>query len=201
MRGPEFLARLREEVVIGDGALGTLISERGIGRETNYERLNLTNPSFIKDLHAAYVDAGARLIETNTFGANRTKLSLHSIGHLVGDINRAGVALAREMAGDRAFVAGSVGPLADRTGPVDTAPLTDDEVREVVREQIVALADAGADVLVLETFTDLHQLLLALETAKKHTDRPVICQMAFHERGHTYNGVHAHTALEALTKA
>jgi homocysteine S-methyltransferase len=201
MHGSDFLARLREEVLIGDGAFGTLISERGIGRETNYERLNLTNPAFIKDLHTAYLAAGAGLIETNTFGANRTKLSLHSIAPLVSDINRAGVALAREVAGDRAYVAGSIGPLADRAGPLDTVPLTDDEVREIFREQIVALADAGADLLVLETFTDLQQLLLALETVKKHTDKPVVCQMAFHERGHTYNGVHARSALEALTRA
>src|SRR6516162_10021008 len=137
MPGSDFLTRLREEVLIGDGAFGTLISERGIGRETNYERLNLTNPALIKDLHTAYVAAGAGLIETNTFGANRTKLSLHSIAPLVSDINRAGVALAREVAGERAFVAGSIGPLADRAGPLDTVPLTDDEVREIFREQIV----------------------------------------------------------------
>lgn len=204
MRGAEFLQRLREEVLIGDGALGTLISERGVGRDSNYERLNLTQPEFIRDLHAAYLDAGARLIETNTFGANRTKLlpydASDSARTLIGDVNRAGVALAKEVARERAFVAGSVGPLADRAGPLDAAPLTDDEIREVFREPIVALADAGADLLILETFTDLQQLLLALETAKKHTDLPVVCQMAFHERGHTYNGVHALTALEALQR-
>src|SRR5262249_13861168 len=127
----------------------------------------------------------------------RTKLHDVNPG-LVADANRAGVALAKEVGRGRAFVAGSVGPLADRTGPLDSVPLTDDEVRDVFREQIVALADGGADLLVLETFTDLNQLLLALETAKKHTDLPVVCQMAFHERGHTYNGVHALTALEAL---
>src|SRR6516165_3076890 len=95
MRGQELLARLREEVLIGDGALGTMISERGIGRETNYERLNLTHPEFIQDLHAAYLAAGAQLIETNTFGANRTKLALFNVGSDVAAINRAGVALAR----------------------------------------------------------------------------------------------------------
>src|SRR4051794_15236821 len=76
MRGRELLARLREEVLLGDGALGTMLSERGVGRETNYECLNLTHPEVIQELHGAYVDAGARLIETNTFGANRTKLAL-----------------------------------------------------------------------------------------------------------------------------
>ncbi len=201
MRGQEFLARLREEVLLGDGALGTMISERGIGRETNYERLNLTNPEFIQDLHAAYLAAGAQFIETNTFGANRTKLALFNFAEDVSAINRAGVALARQAAGSRAYIGGSVGPLADRPGPHETAPLSDDEVRTLFREQIVALADAGADALVLETFTDLPQLLLALETAKTHTDLPVVCQMAFHERGHTYAGVHVGTAVEALTRA
>jgi homocysteine S-methyltransferase len=201
MRGQEFLARLRDEVLIGDGALGTMISERGIGRETNYERLNLTNPEFIQDLHGAYLAAGAQLIETNTFGANRTKLALFNFAEDVSAINRAGVALARSAAGARAYVGGSVGPLADRPGPHETAPLSPDEIRTLFREQIVSLADAGADLLILETFTDLPQLLLALETAKTHTDLPVICEMAFHERGHTYAGVHVSTAVEALTKA
>ena len=207
MRGQEFLARLREEVLIGDGALGTLISERGVGRETNFERLNLTTPDLVRDIHAAYVAAGAQLIETNTFGANRSKLILGAgadpdrCAADVSDINRAGVALARSVADGRAYVAGSVGPLADRAGAHDHTPPTDDQVRELFLEQIVALADAGADLLVLETFTDLPQLLLALEVAKKHTDLPVVCQMAFHERGHTYSGVHALTAVEALTRA
>jgi homocysteine S-methyltransferase len=201
MRGHEFLARLRDEVLIGDGALGTMISERGIGRETNYERLNLTNPEFIQDLHSAYLAAGSQFLETNTFGANRTKLALFNFAEDVSAINRAGVALARAAAGARAYIGGSVGPLADRPGPHETAPLSADEIRTLFREQIVALADAGADVLVLETFTDLPQLLLALETAKTHTDLPVVCQMAFHERGHTYAGVHVSTAVEALTRA
>jgi homocysteine S-methyltransferase len=201
MRGQELLARLHEQVVIGDGALGTLISERGVGRETNYERLNLTNPDLIKDLHSAYLAAGAQVLETNTFGANRAKLALFNSAADVSAINRAGVALVREVAGSRAYVAGSVGPLTHRTGPHETAPPSDDDVRSIFREQVVALADAGADLLMLETFTDLSQLLLALEVAKTNSDLPVVCQMAFHERGHTYGGVHVHAAIDALTQA
>jgi homocysteine S-methyltransferase len=197
----DFLNRLREEVLVGDGALGTMISERGVGRETNYERLNLTNPEYILDIHRAYLAAGAQLIETNTFGANRTKLAQFHFAEDVVAINRAGVTLARQAAGDKAYVAGSIGPLATRLGTEAAAPLTDDDVRELFREPIVALADAGADLLILETFSDLQQLLLALEVAKSHTDLPVICEMAFHERGHTYTGVHVSTALEALAKA
>lgn len=201
MRGRELLARLREEVIIGDGALGTLISERGIGRDSSYERLNLTHPEIIKDIHAAYREAGAQVVETNTFGANRTKLAPFGIAEDVAAINRAGVALARAVVGTSAYVAGSVGPLAAPVGRHESEPPSDDQVREIFREQITALADAGADLLMLETFSDLSQLLLALETARKHTDLPVVCQMAFHERGHTYGGVHVSTAIEALTQA
>jgi homocysteine S-methyltransferase len=201
MRAQDFLARLREEVLVGDGALGTMISERGIGRDTSYERLNLTHPEFIKDIHGAYLAAGAVVLETNTFGANRTKLAQFHAAEHVGAVNRAGVTLAREVAGDRAFVAGSVGPLVNLPGTHETAPPGDDDLRSLFREQIVALADAGADLLMLETFTDLHQLLLALEVAKAHTDLPVVCEMAYHERGHTYGGVHVSSAVKALSKA
>jgi homocysteine S-methyltransferase len=201
MRGQEFLARLREEVLVGDGALGTLISERGFGRETCFERLNLTHSEVVKELHAAYLAAGAQVLETNTFGANRTKLAAFNADGEVADINRAAVTLVREVAGDRAYIAGSVGPLASKQGPLETPALTDDDQRECFREQIVALAEAGADLILLETFTDLPQILLALETARKHTQLPVICQMAFHEGGHTFSGVHAGPASEALARA
>ncbi len=207
MRGQELLSRLREEIVIGDGALGTMISERGIGREVCYERLNLTHPEFIKDIHAAYVAAGSQVIETNTFGANRTKLALGPGAHAatqsaqeVSAINHAGVALARAVAGSNVYLAGSVGPLQERSGPHTSPPLTDDEIRSIFKEQILALANAGVDLLMLETFSELPQLLLALEVAKQNTDLPVICQMAFHERGHTYTGVHVNTAVEALIR-
>jgi homocysteine S-methyltransferase len=201
MRGQELLARLREEVVIGDGALGTMISERGVGRETNYERLNLTHPDFIKEIHAAYLEAGAQVLETNTFGANRTKLAQFNFADDVGAINRTGVALVREVAQGRAYIAGSVGPLAATANRSDAAPLSDLDMRALFEEPIIALAEAGAHLIFLETFSDLHQLLLALAVAKEKTDLPVVCQMAFHERGHTHSGVHVSEALDALTRA
>jgi homocysteine S-methyltransferase len=192
MRGPEFLARLHEEVLVGDGALGTMISERGISRTTNFERLNLAQPELIQSIHAAYSTAGAQVIETNTFGANRARLGRLNFPEEVASLNRAGVALARAAAGQHAYVAGALGPIQR---------LPDDETRDVFAEQIIALADAGADLLVLETFPDLQQLLLALAVAKQHTDLPVVCQLAFHERGYTQTGVDVPTALAALQKA
>ena len=199
MRGKEFLARLREEVLVGDGAFGTMLSERGVVGESCYERLNLTHPDVIKDLHGTYLAAGAQVLETNTFGGNRTKLG--STTDEVTAVNRAGAALAREVAGDRAFVAGSIGPLASRTGQHDVDPLSDDDVRGIFKDQVVALAEGGADVLLFETFSDLSHLLLGLETARTHTDLPVMCQLAFHEKGHTYTGVPVRAAVEALTSA
>jgi homocysteine S-methyltransferase len=178
-----------------------MISERGVGRDTNYERLNLTHPDFIRDIHAAYLDAGAQVIETNTFGANRTKLALFDVADDVAAVNRAGVALAREAAGRRAYVAGSVGPLASAVGADESTPPCDDDVRQLFTEQITALADAGVDLLILETFSDLRQLLLALAAAKQATDLPVVCQLAFHERGYTYRGVGVRQALDALVSA
>jgi homocysteine S-methyltransferase len=200
MRGHEFLARLREEVLIGDGALGTMLGERGVGRQTTYERLNRDNPALIRAVHAEYLAAGARVIETNTFGANRSKLGPLQSPSEVADLNRLGVALAREVAGGAAFVAGAVGPLAAPHGPHEFTHPTDDDVRGLFREQIAALAEAGADLILLETFPDLRHLLLALEVAKS-TGLPVVAQMAYHERGHTQNGVHVLTALEALAAA
>jgi len=197
-RGQAFLERLRTTVLIGDGALGTMLNERGIGRNTNYERLNLSHPDLIRDLHRAYFDAGARVIETNTFGANRTKLLNPAPEGEVRELNATGVRLAKEITGDDGFVAGAVGPLHTPYGPFGAQILNDDGIRDVFKEQIVALADAGADLLMLESFTDLRQLLLALEVAKSATDLPVICQMAFHEKGHTQHGTHITTALEAL---
>jgi methionine synthase I (cobalamin-dependent)/5,10-methylenetetrahydrofolate reductase len=201
MQGKDFLARLREEVLIGDGALGTLLSEYGIGREASYERLNLARPDLVRNLHGGYVDAGAQVIETNTFGANRTKLPSSQRADEVRAINQAGVRLAREAGGEKAFVAGAVGPLDTTAGGGEFIPWDDDQIRAHFREPIVALADAGADLLLLETFSDLRQLLLALEVAKSETDLPVVCQMAFHERGHTYGGVHVSAAVEALSRA
>jgi methionine synthase I (cobalamin-dependent)/5,10-methylenetetrahydrofolate reductase len=201
MRGKELLARMRQEVVIGDGALGTMFAEHGLGRDVVYERLNRTQPEMVRGIHAAYVEAGSQLIETNTFGANRIRLGQLEGPDEVATLNALGVQLAREAAGERAVVAGSVGPLTTPRGPQAFLTLSDDEIRDIFREQILALANAGADLILLETFTDLRQLLLALGVVKAETDLPAICQMAFHERGHTQSGVSVVQALQALQAA
>lgn len=200
MRGQDFLDRLRETVLVGDGAFGTLLSERGVGSDTAFERLNLSAPDLVRELHASYVDAGAHLIESNTFNANATRLKRPGSGE-IAEINAAGVRIARLAAGTRAFVAGAVGPLARSPEVGCEFPLDDDGIRAIFQEQIVALADAGADLLLLETFSDLRHLLLAVEVSRKHTGLPIVAQMAFHEHGHTSCGVHVSTALKALIDA
>jgi len=200
MRGHDFLDRLRETVLVGDGGFGTLLIDRGIGRDIAYDRLNLSSPDLIRSLHASYVEAGADLIETNTFNANRTRLQCQGSAE-IAEINAAGVRLARQAAGERAFVAGAVGPLARSPEVGCEFPLDDDGIRDIFREQIVALADAGADLLFLETFSDLRHLLLAVEVGRRHTGLPIVAQMTFHEHGHTSCGVHVATALQALTAA
>ncbi|VTS04064.1 bifunctional homocysteine S-methyltransferase/methylenetetrahydrofolate reductase [Tuwongella immobilis] len=200
-RGSEFLARLREEVLIGDGAIGTLLSDSEHRPDLRPERLNLLQPQLIREIHSAYVNAGAQLLETNTFGANRTKLGSLNHPQEVAEINSVAAELAKSAAGDQAYVAGAVGPLRMTLTPDQTVPHTDDEIREFFREPIVALANGGVDLLLLETFSDLRQLLLAIEVAKTVTDLPVIAQMTFQEHGHTLTGVTVAQAMDSLVQA
>jgi homocysteine S-methyltransferase len=152
----------------------------GASFESSFEALNLTRPELVSDIHRAYLAAGAEIIETNTFGANRFKLAEHNLAEQVTEINAVGVQLARqavESAGRTAFVAGSVGPLGVRLAP--TGPLSPQEAHAAFREQIQALCQAGADVLILETFGDLAEIQEAIRAAQKTCMLPIIAQMTF----------------------
>ncbi|HET8522460.1 MAG TPA: bifunctional homocysteine S-methyltransferase/methylenetetrahydrofolate reductase, partial [Thermomicrobiales bacterium] len=181
----------REALIAGpllfDGATGTQIYERGVLFNRSFDELNISQPDLIREIHADYVAAGAQVIETNTYGANRLALLRHDLQDRVVELNRAGVALAREAAGDRAFVAGAVAPTGlDPRGamPEDVAQISD-----AFREQIAALRDAGVDVLILETFDLLEEIRLALAAARAEgADLPVIAQMRFGETGHAVDG-------------
>ncbi len=195
-RGQEFLDRLSREVLIGDGAMGTELYARGVELGANYDQLNLTRPWLVQQVHADYLAAGAGVLETNTFGANRVKLSAVALGEQVAAINARGVQLAKEVAGSQAFVAGSVGPLpgaavalgrewgppAGRvSGGQAEPPPSDEDVYQIFREQIVALAEAGADLVLLETFSNRRHMREALRAALENTDLPVVAQMTFLE--------------------
>ncbi|MBI1921399.1 MAG: bifunctional homocysteine S-methyltransferase/methylenetetrahydrofolate reductase [Geobacter sp.] len=194
-----FLERVKQELLVADGAAGTMFYARGVSLDANFEHLNLVRPELVLELHRDYIAAGAQLIETNTFGANFTKLNAIGLGHKVRAINLKGAQLAREAAqGEGVLVAGAMGPLPRVKGEERT--LTASEVSDIFREQALALAEGGVDLLMLETFVDLGQLELALSAAKE-TGLPLVASMSFGENGRTVSGVAAEDAAVKLQDA
>ncbi len=183
----KFLKTLDKQALLCDGAMGTMIYAQGITFERCFDALNLDQPALIAEIHHKYIKAGANVIETNTFGANRLKLNEYGLGHKVADINRAGVSLARrvvEAAFKDVFVAGTIGPLGTRLVPLGR--LSQREAGQVFAEQITALIEAGADLLILDTFSDLLELQEAVLAARKISpDIPLVSHITFTEDGRT----------------
>ncbi len=194
-----FVSRLRERPFLFDGAMGTLLHGRGVSMETSFDGINLTQPAIVADIHRAYIGAGADIIETNSFGANRYKLAEYGLQHQVCQINQAAVNIARrviESAFREVWLAGSVGPLGVRLAPLGRVSLA--EAAEAFQEQIDALLTAkpgGIDLLVLETMSDLHEMETAVSVARELApDLPIVAQMTFTRDdrtllGHTPNAV------------
>ncbi|MGQ9699079.1 MAG: homocysteine S-methyltransferase family protein, partial [Armatimonadota bacterium] len=180
---PDMLSLLGTDIIVCDGAMGTLLHERGIPFEHPYEYANITNPELVTAVHEEYVRSGAIMIETNTFGANRFKLAVFQREHLVREINEAGAKVARKAVGRSAIVAGAVGPAGKPLKPLGR--IDPEEAAAAFREQVEALLQGGVDLILLETFSDLEELRLALETVRQLTDLPVIIQKAFTEDGET----------------
>jgi methionine synthase I (cobalamin-dependent)/5,10-methylenetetrahydrofolate reductase len=156
---------LGQRVLVADGAMGTMLyAKRGFLHRC-YDEMNLSLPAMVRDVHQAYVRAGAEILETNTFGANRMRLQPFGFAEKVRAINHAGVRIAREAARDQAFVAGAVGPLGVRLAPL--GQISPDEARAIFREQISALVEAGIDLLMFETFRDLNELNQAVCAARE----------------------------------
>jgi len=194
-----FLESIKNEVLVGDGAIGTMLYAKGVGLEVNFEHLNLVRPELVLELHREYLDAGARVIETNTFGANRSKLAVIGLEIKVREINLKGAMLARRAAEGRdVFVAGSVGPLARIKG--EERELISEEIENIFREQCLALADGGVDLFIFETFSDLEQLRIALKAAEEF-GLPFIASMAFMEGGRTAAGAKAENVVQELAAA
>jgi len=171
------LARLLdpEEVVMFDGAMGTMLYAKGVFINQCYDELVLRSPDLVRDVHAAYAASGADVLETNTFGANRTKLTLYGLESQVTLINRRAAEVAREAAGEGLLVAGAVGPLGVRLEPYGAT--SRDEARAMFAEQMTALAEGGADCFVLETFADLDELEQAIAAARGVAPQlPIIAQ-------------------------
>jgi homocysteine S-methyltransferase len=164
-RTGEFREALSSRILVTDGAMGTALYAKGIFINRCYDELNLSLPAMVSEVHRDYVKAGAEIIETNTFGANRKRLAAFGHGEKVRAINEAGVRLAREAAADRAFVAGAVGPLGIRLEPL--GPTSFEEARALFREQIEVLVESGVDLLMLETFTEIDELREAIRAARE----------------------------------
>ena len=192
-----------DRIHVIDGAMGSVLYERGVFLNICYDALALDEPDLVLGLHREYVAAGADIIETNTFGANPVKLSAYGLGERTEEINRAAVALAREAAGDAAFVVGAVGPLGVRLEP--WGPTAIDEARGYFLRQIDALLGdgegEGVDGLMFETFGDVHELETALAAARSRTDLPLFAQITVGTDGRTGFGTDAVEAARALESA
>lgn len=198
-----FLEHIKERVIVGDGAIGTMLYSKGVGLDANFEHLNLVRPSLVAELHREYLSAGARVIETNTFGANRTRLAPIGLEKKLAELNRQGALIARQAVldnglSDQVFVAGSIGPLAKIKG--DERELDQGEMTAIFLEQAMPLAEGGVDLFILETFSDLPQLLCALAAVKK-CGLPVVANMAYLEGGRTGGGIEASSAARQLAAA
>ena len=183
----DFRTRLQRGPVLCDGAMGTMLYSKGIFINRCYDELNLSQPELVAGVHQEYVKAGAEILETNTFGANSFRLARHGCQSRVVEINRAGVELARSAAGNDVMVAGSVGPLGVRIEPLGKTGL--DEARAAFSQQIEALAEAGIDLLILETFgyvAELHQAILAAREAAPGI--PVVAQITIDDEGNALDG-------------
>ena len=189
----DLLKRLKQSPVLCDGAMGTLLYAKGVFINRCYDELNLSQPDLIRTIHHEYLQAGAEIIETNTFGANSFRLARHSLADRVHDINFAGARLAREAAKSfDLWVAGSVGPLGIRIEPLGKTSF--EEARTAFREQIAALAEGGVDLLILETFgylEELHQAMLAARDVNPKL--PVVAQVTIDEDGNCLDGADPQT--------
>src|SRR5436853_430031 len=183
------LTQLQQRPLLCDGAMGSLLYARGITYEKCFDALNLSQPELISSIHREYINAGAQIIETNSFGANRAKLEAYNLEGQVRDINRSAVRLAREareVSGQPVFVAGAVGPTGRPLQAPDQHRLS--ELRAIFREQINALLVGGAELLILETFSSLPELRQAILAAQEAGGVPIVAQMSFYEDGHTLSG-------------
>ena len=190
--------------VLLDGAVGTLLQSFGAPVDTAMELLNLSDPVRVQQVHKLYIQAGARVLTTNSFSASARALEACGAGDKVREVNRRAVRLAREvrdLMGEQVLISGSVGPLSGHLGAIGPGHLDRDAARAAYRTQIGALVEGGADLITLETFSDLEEILLALEVARSVSDLPVIAMMTFDDDSRTAFGQTAGQVATALNAA
>jgi len=169
-------------VLLSDGAWGTMLFEKGLESTDCPELWNITNPEIVFEIAKSYVDAGANIIETNSFGGSSLKLDMYELGNKAQEINIAAAKISKEAAGDNVYVFGSIGP----TGKIlMMGEVTDKEVYESFSDQALALKKGGADALVIETMSALDEASIAIKAAKENTSLPIICTFSFEQ---TKNG-------------
>jgi methionine synthase / methylenetetrahydrofolate reductase(NADPH) len=195
----DFVKRIESGALLADGAMGTMLHSHGVGFDKCFDELNLTNPGAVAEVHRAYIDAGADLILTNTFGSNRFKLSRHGLEKQVAEINRMGVELAKRTVSASfkdVLVAGDVGPLGVSIAPFGR--VQPEQARAAFAEQIQALCEAGADLIVLETMSDLFEILEGVRAAKEVCTLPLVASVTFTRDDRTLLGDNPQKVARAL---
>ena len=197
-RSAELRNKLQSKIIVADGAMGTMLYSKGIFINRCFDELNLSAPGLVKEIHAEYVRAGAEILETNTFGSNRVRLGAFGLAEKLKAINFAGVQIARDAAGDHAFVAGAMGPLGVAIEPL--GPMSFAEVRDVFREHTEALLSAGVDLLVFETFYDLNELREAIFAAREAAggEMLIMAQVTVNDDGSLRDGASTETFTRSL---
>lgn len=199
MTRPSFLEALDDRVLVCDGAMGTVLYGRGVFLNRCFDELNLSQPDLVAGVHDGYVRAGADVIETNTFGANRFKLGNFGLSDRVQDINLRGAEIAVRFAHRHVWIAGSVGPLGVRIEPWGRTGV--DEAEAAFSEQVAALVAGGVDLILFETFRDLNELIAAVRAARAVTALPIVAQMTTEEDGNSLDGTPPEVFAPALEQA
>ena len=196
MNREEFANKINSKILLFDGGMGTELYKRGVFINKCFDELNLTNPALVKKVHEDYKIAGADIIETNTYGANRPKLTSYQLYDKLYEINFQGAKIAKEVAGVDCLVAGSVGPLGIQMEPL--GPMSREEARSYFKEQIKALLDGGCDLIIFETFIYPDELKQAVLAARELGDMPVIAQMTIDEDAGSLTGATPEIMIEEL---
>lgn len=199
----EFLELLNQRILVMDGAMGTMLQQYGLKAGECPEMWNVTNPDIVKKIHASYLEAGADIILTNTFGANGLKLQKYGCRNRLPELNEQGVKLAREAIDDYKkdsavllFIAGSIGPTGEILEPC--GPAKKEEVFVAYQEQAKALDSSGVDFILLETFYNLDEIKIALKAVKENSNLPIFASMSFDESLRTIYGIIPETTVETL---
>jgi methionine synthase / methylenetetrahydrofolate reductase(NADPH) len=197
MRIEDFSERLKQGILVGDGAMGSLLYD-AVGQQRSVDELNSTHSEAVFRVHQTYVEAGAQIIETNTFSANRHKLAQLGLSERVAELNHRGVKIAREAreaAKHEVLIAGSIGPV----GAIrQVRQLVQDEILATFREQAGALEERGVDLFILETFSDIDELIIAIDAIRSFSKLPIIANVTFSEEGITFAGRRPQEAWERL---